>query len=364
MTSVAEGGRGPRRLTRGRLLGLVASFAVLGAATLWRFTHQPEGLRHDFAGTTMGTSYHVTVDADLTAEDRARVRETIEESLDRVNNLMSTYDTASELSRFNRYAGTDPVPASAELLEVLEMAAEVSERSGGAFDVTVAPLVDAWGFGPSDPPDGTPDDETLAALRATVGYRRIVVDTTVGTVAKTVPETWVDLSAIAKGYGVDRVAAALGELGLTSFLAEVGGEVKAVGRRRDGRAWRVGIERPEEMARALYGVVELTDQALATSGDYRNYYDEGGVRYAHIIDPRSGRPILFHGASVTVAHPSTAIADAWATALTVLGPHEGFELARREGVAALFVTREDGAYRSRATPRFEERLEVSREGDR
>ena len=253
---------------------------------------------------------------------------------------------------------TDPV-AAVPLLEVLAIAREISERSGGAFDVTVAPLVDAWGFGPPGRPAARPADSELAALRARVGYDRLVVDPVARTIAKTVPETVVDLSAIAKGYAVERVSAALRELGLDRFLVEVGGEVKAVGTRADGRAWRVGIERPDVAARAVHGVVELVDEAVATSGDYRNFYEEDGRMYAHVIDPRTGLPVPFRGASVSVVHPDATAADAWATALTVLGPEAGFELARREDLAAVFVMRSAEGYQTRETPRFSGRLRLA-----
>ncbi len=337
---------------------LSLSLVLLGTLTLWRVRVGPAPSPHEFTGLTMGTSFNVKVDGDLGAGEIDRVREVIEARLDRVNRLMSTYDSTSELSRLNRHLSTDPFSVSPDLLEVLAMAREISERSGGAFDVTVAPLVDAWGFGPGEQPPRTPDALQLAALRETVGYRRILLDRAAGTVAKTNPETVVDLSAIAKGYGVERVASDLLGLGLTRFLVEVGGELKAAGTTRDGREWRVGIELPDEATRALYGTVGLNDQAIATSGDYRNFLEDQGVRYAHIIDPRTGSPILLSGASVSVVHDNAAMADAWATALTVLGPVAGHELAEREGVAALFVMRSDTTFRSRATRAFTEHVGV------
>jgi thiamine biosynthesis lipoprotein len=304
------------------MVGLLASLVLLGSLTVWRLSRDAATDVHTFVGETMGTSYHVTVDAELSTRDQGAVREVIAARLERVNRLMSTYDSTSELSRLNRHDGPEPFPVSRELLEVLTMAREVSERSGGAFDVTVAPLVEAWGFGPAGRPARRPDEREL-------------------------------------GYGVESVASGLRGLGLTRFLVEVGGEVKAVGTRSDGRAWRVGVESPDEAVRSVFGVVGLTDESLATSGDYRNFYEQDGVRYAHVIDPRTGSPVRYHGSSVSVAHPNAAKADAWATALTVLGPDAGYDLARREDVAALFVMRANGEFQSRATPLFSERLDVS-----
>jgi thiamine biosynthesis lipoprotein len=332
---------------------LVAALVVLTALTVWRLGSGAREGPYELVGTTMGTSFSVRVDTELSAEERARVRTVVEERLDRVNRLMSTYDTASELSRFNRRATTEPFPASRELMDVLSLAHHVSERSAGAFDVTVAPLVEAWGFGPGGGVDGRrgpkPDEALLAQLRERVGYEKLVLDPAAGTVSKTDPRATVDLSGIAKGYGVEHVADGLLELGLTSFLVEVGGELKAVGATRSGRPWRVGIERPDDRAPGIWGTVDLTE-AIATSGDYRNYYEEEGVRYAHIIDPRSGSPIVMRGASVSVVHPNAAMADAWATALTVLGPEEGYAVAWREGLAALFVEPHAGGFQSLLTP--------------
>jgi thiamine biosynthesis lipoprotein len=167
----------------------------------------------------------------------------------------------------------------------------------------------------------------------------------------------VDLSGVAQGYAADLVAAALDELGLSSHLVDVGGELRASGARRSDRPWRVGIESPVEDA-SVWGTVDLRDEGVATSGDYRNWFEDAGARYAHIIDPRTGRPIAMRGVSVTVVHRSAALADAWATALCVLGPDEGFELARREGLAAAFITSREGAMEARLTPLMEARAEA------
>ena len=333
------------------VIALVLGLAAVALAVRWL---RPASDVYELVGATMGTSFSVRIDAELSTTDRERVRALVEARLDELSRIMSTYDSTSELSRFNRRSSTEPVPASPELVEVLELAREVSERSGGALDVTVGPLVEAWGFGPAsrlDVPDGpTPGDAELARLRPRVGYEKIVVDRAAGTITKTHPETSVDLSAIAKGYGVEAVSAALRALGLERFLVEVGGELAATGYHRSGEPWRVGIESPDDGTPGIWGSVALVDEGIATSGDYRDYYEREGVRYAHIIDPRTGRPITSRGASVTVVHASAAMADAWATALTVLGPDEGYELARREGLAALFIHRVDGALRSRSTP--------------
>lgn len=308
---------------------------------------------HDISGLTMGTTYTVMIQGVLTPARSAELRDTIEARLETVNRLMSTYDSSSELSRFNRHDSEEPFAVSPQTLEVFQVARRVSERSGGAFDVTVGPLVDAWGFGPPGRPATPPDDEEIERLRERVGYERIVIDAAAGTLAKTHRRTVADLSAVAKGYGVDQVAEALDGLGFTAFMVEVGGEIRARGRKADGSPWRAGIEAPDAQVRSAYRAVALVDMAVATSGDYRSYYETDGVRYAHILDPRTGRPARHAGASVSVLHERAAVADAWATALSVLGPEQGWQLAEREGVAAYFLTRVGDGLEARATSAFE-----------
>jgi thiamine biosynthesis lipoprotein len=330
---------------------------AVGALAVWRPLATDDEAVHEFVGPTMGTTFTVSVDANLSVDERAEVQASIEAGVERVTRLMSTYEPASEVSLFNAHLDTTPFAVDPEVLEVLALAREVSERSDGAFDVTVAPLVDAWGFGPEDPVGSLPDEATVADLLAYVGYDGLALDRVVGTVAKVDRRMRIDVSGIAQGYASDVVAAALTEMGLTNFLVDVGGEIRAHGTRSSGRAWRVGIESPDEAA-PLWGTVELADEGMATSGDYRNWFEEGGVRYAHIIDPRTGRPIPVRGANVTVVHESSALADAWATALCVLGPVAGFEVAEREGIAAAFITTGPGGIEARLTPAMSRRSGV------
>jgi thiamine biosynthesis lipoprotein len=245
---------------------------------------------------------------------------------------------------------------------VLAAAERVSALSGGAFDVTVAPLIDAWGFGPRQSLLATPSDAEIAAARAAVGYRRLAIDASRGTVARMHPGIRCDLSAIAPGYAADRVAEALAALGHRNVLVDIGGEIKALGRRPDGTAWRVGIASPTASATAddlasmpVSATVALADDlSLATSGDYRNFFvDAAGVRRSHVIDPRTGRPVSHGLASVTVVTRRAIDADAFATALMVLGPVEGWALATREHLAAQFIVRRDARrFETRQTPAF------------
>jgi len=341
---------------------LAGVLAVAIALWLARRAAAPEA--HEFTGSTMGSTYRVLVAHALTDEQAEVVRSTVAERVARVEALMSTYDTASELSRFNRAASTEPVRVSEELLEIVELARQVSERSGGALDITVGPLVEAWGFGAGNDPSGptrVPADSAIEALRTRVGFALLDVDRAAGTLRKAAPDVAIDVSALASGYAAELVARDLSGLGWTDFLVDVGGELQASGSAPGGREWRVGIEWPADDLGALWGTVELTNEGIATSGDYRDFWELDGARYAHIIDPRSGRPLPLRGMSATVVHERAALADAWATALTVLGPEEGLEVARREGLAALFLERVGAAVEARAAPAMGDRVEVREE---
>ena len=302
----------------------------------------------------MGTSFAVRVVAEDLGEPRlAALQEAIEGALARVDGRMSTWRPESELSRFNRLRSTEPFPLSADTLAVFRQALEISELTGGAFDVTVAPLVDAWGFGPAGRPEAFPDNAEIERLRGRVGYRRLALDTAASTIRKLQPAVAADLSALAKGYAVDQVADLLRGERIESYLIEVGGEVRTRGRSERGDAWRVGIERPASGAPALQRRFGLRDLALATSGDYRNYYELEGGRISHTIDPRTGRPVTHGLASASVIDPLCVRADALATALEVLGPEDGFALAVENGWAALLIGRQpDGTLYERETPAF------------
>jgi thiamine biosynthesis lipoprotein len=341
----------------------IAFLAVVALGTLAGrvfYGDRPARL-YQLGGSTMGTSWSLklSLPAGAPQEWVAAIGDTAQSRLDRIERLMSTWDSTSELSRFNRSESTSPTPLSPETIAVLVIATEVGERSGGALDVTVGPLVDAWGFGPREVElPRPPPAEVTNRLRPLIGLDRLQLDARAGTAAKADPRVVVDLSAIAKGYALDVAAEGVLRMGATDFALEVGGEVRARGQRPDGSPWRVAVEAPTPGARSIYRVIDLGNEAAATSGDYRNYYEADGVRYGHILDPRSGLPIPWQGFSVTVVHPEAGRADAWATALSVLGPDEGFGLADSLGLAVLFVVPADaGGYRTLSTAAMAERLE-------
>ena len=319
------------------------------------FERRPEPSANNVAvlsGPTMGTRYNVKVVGSLAEAERTAIGRDVERVLAEVDLAMSTYKQQSELSRLNRHPAGPAFHASPGLREVLVEARRIHALSGGAFDVTVGPLVNRWGFGPDRKRPVPPDDAELATLRARVGDAHLVW--TGETLTKARDDVYVDLSAIAKGYGVDRVAAAIDARGHDAYMVEVGGEVRVRGLNPDGRPWQIGVERPVGgEGQPLQRVLSLRDVSLATSGDYRNYYEVDGRRVSHTIDARTGRPITHALASVTVIHPSCMTADALATALSVLGPDEGEALARREDLAVMLLVRgPDGRFEERLTPRF------------
>lgn len=356
----------PGALDRRTLRILIFLLLALAAFSIHRYWFAaPPGPYLTFAGQTMGTTWEVKVASEsFSPNEQRRTAAAAQAALDHVDGLMSTWNPDSEVSRLNAWSERGSFRLSRETSDVLAVANEISELTEGAFDVTVRPLVNAWGFGAVDGPAAAPSAEALAALRERVGWRKLSVDPRAPSIRKAHPGTEVDLSAIAKGFGVDQVAEALLALGHRDFLVEVGGELRASGVRLDGAPWRVAIEQPDSPIREIHEVIELRDLSMATSGDYRNYYEEAGVRISHTIDPREGRPIRHRLASVTVLHAKAVYADAWATALNVLGPEAGYALAEREGLAVYFIQRAESPeagtprqFTTRATRRFAALLE-------
>ncbi|GMV98555.1 MAG: FAD:protein FMN transferase [Phycisphaerae bacterium] len=328
---------------------------IMGPA---RRLRRPRGEARDrvwarFSGRVMGTSYALTLAGRTSSagllEDLHRG---VAAELHRIEALMSTYRPDSEVSRFNAARGEAWLAVSPETARVVAEAIDIGRRSGGAFDITVGTLVGLWGFGPGGRPGRVPGDDDITAARLHVGLDALEVRLDPPAIRKHDPLRRIDLAGVAKGFGVDRAAAVLDAQGVEDYLLEVGGEIRARGRNALGSPWRVGIEAPGAESRAIHRVLPLANLAVATSGDYRIFFDHQGRRYSHTIDPRTGRPVCHGVTSVTVVHPSCMHADAWATALTVLGPHEGLAVARREKLAALMLVQNAGALRELRTRRM------------
>lgn len=317
----------------------------------------PDPVTLTFSGETMGTTYSITAIDQTGKLDAGDIEEAIAATLAKVNGQMSNWDPNSEISRYNANPSTDPVDISPELATVMKAAMDVHEASLGQFDVTLGPLIEVWGFGPRTPESPIPSDEAIADALNIVGQSKIlaVTDTTM---AKTLPDTTVWLAAIAKGYGVDELAATLSGFGLEDFLVEIGGDLYATGKNADGDAWKIGIERPDAADRTIEEIVSVTGYGLATSGDYRNYFEQDGVRYSHIIDAETGRPIDHKTASVTVLAENAMLADAWATAFLALGEERGLEISQALDLPVFFIVRDgtstDLSFTTVATDAFKE----------
>lgn len=331
---------------------LLASFLfALAALTLTGCDRASEPEALQLSGDTMGTRYHITLVPETEeALDRQALTEDIERELAQINQQMSTYIDDSELMRFNRAPEGEWHSLSSELAEVLEISHSVSQRSDGAFDITVGPLVDLWGFGPRGVPDTVPTQSELARVRDRVGYDRLALE---GRRARKGGAIRLDLSAVAKGYGVDHLAEWLERRGHANYLVEIGGEVRLAGQSPRGDDWRIGVEQPAALQQSGRKALALTDIAMATSGDYRNYYERDGRRYSHTIDPRTGRPIEHRLASVTVLAETAAEADAWSTALNVLGPEAGMALAEREKLPVYMIVKAKEGFEDRYSSAFE-----------
>ncbi|MEX0703704.1 MAG: FAD:protein FMN transferase [Planctomycetales bacterium] len=301
----------------------------------------------------MGTTYSIKIDRLPAGVDARSLQAAIDARLEKIDEQMSTWRKDSELSRFNDHDGTDWFPVSAATAKVVAAALEISEQSNGAFDVTVMPLVDLWSFGPQARPEQIPSDDELAAARGHVGWRKLHVRDDPPALRKDDPQLSVDLSAIAKGYGVDVVAEYLDELNVAGCMVEIGGEIRTRGKKSDGSAWRIGIEAPLDDARRVYDAVELMDQSLATSGNYRHFFLDGGKRFSHTIDPRTGRPIEHRLASVSIVADDCMTADALATTLMVLGPDAGYDWAVKRELAALLLVGDGTKFDEKPTPRFQ-----------
>lgn len=332
------------------VIALLSMLALAACSESERPLESPVTLQ----GEIFGTFYQVTVADPLTQGEALDLEKGIVAELDAIDASMSTWKEDSELSRFNRSPIGEWQTLSAPLIEVLDISQRVFEASNGAFDVTVGRLVNLWSFGPEARPREVPDPALIEERLAAVGMQHLELDSA-GLRARRLEDIQIDLSGVAKGYATDRVAAYLARQGLEHYLVNLGGEIEVRGY-RDGESapWRIGVEVPASGQSGVEQVLPLENVSVATSGDYRNYFEQDDRRYSHTIDPRDGRPIRHRMASVTIVHDSNAEADAWATAMSVLGEREGLEVAAREGIAVLMLVREDERWQPLASPAFAE----------
>lgn len=325
------------------------------------FTQQNETQRGNGAtliaisGRTMGTSYHISiVPQDNVNVSRAELKQRVDKRLQEINQRMSTYIADSELSRINKAEAGEWIDISAECATVIHTAQQISEETGGAFDITVGNLVNLWGFGPDINLYAVPDEDRIADTLALSGYQNLKVNLDPPRVKKANATLYLDLSGIAKGYGVDQIAELLIKLGYPDHLVEIGGEIRTGGRKGAENPWNIGIERPQSEGRSVQKIIHTsTTTAMATSGDYRNYFEHEGRRYSHTIDPTTGHPITHKLAAVSVLHESCQFADAYATAFMVMGPEKAMNFAKQHQLAIYMLVKGEHGFIPLKSPAFE-----------
>ncbi|WP_265693249.1 FAD:protein FMN transferase [Providencia rustigianii] len=310
--------------------------------------------QQNLQGQTMGTYYSVKYVTDSSEPTPEVIQTEIDKRLEEVNDQMSTYRPGSELSRFNQSTEVNvPFPVSAATAKVVSKAIEINKLTDGSLDVTVGPLVNLWGFGPEGRVTKVPTDEDLAKRRAWIGIDKLAVQD--NNLIKTIPELYVDLSSIAKGYGVDVVAEYLESLNINNYMVDIGGEVRTKGKNGKDAPWRIAIEKPatDGVSQTAQEIIEPGDLSIATSGDYRNYFEQDGVHFSHTIDPKTGKPISHKLVSITVLADDCMTADGLSTGLNVLGPEAGLALAEKMNVPVFMIVKTDKGFEERYTKAFE-----------
>ena len=305
-----------------------------------------------FSGPTMGTTYSIKLIDSVHGHSVEQLQSWVDEELLNINRIFSTYIPDSELSRLNQAATHLELPLSDSLCYLLRLNLDISKDTAGRYDVTIGPLVNLWGFGPDDS-RGIPTEQAIAEAKARVDYRALAFDCEQQRFQKT-KSVYVDLSASAKGYATDMLAELLQTKGYEHAMIEVGGELRLVGKNASGADWRIAVEKPTVDRTGAVQILAVSDVAVATSGDYRNYYEVDGQRVSHTIDPVTAAPIKHKLASVTVVMEDGARADAWATAFNILGPEESFALAEEKNIAAYFLIGEGEAFSTKYTTAFKQ----------
>jgi len=323
---------------------------VLGGVFVWLGGCGNADSLEQFGGPTMGSTYSIQYVRHAGGPAVTEVKPAVEAILAEVDRQMSTYRGDSDIERFNELPAHSCQVMPASILELVQVGEQLSRASDGAYDLTVEPLMNLWGFGPQGREEKVPDATQLAEVRQRVGHRYLRIE---GDQLCKDAAVEVDFNSIAAGYTVDRIVDRLKTLGLDSFLAEATGELKAVGKKPDGSPWRIALEVPRDDQQVAQRIIALDGYGVSTSGDYRNYFEQDGKRYSHTFDALTGAPITHKLASVTVIHPSTLMADGLSTLLLILGPERGWDYAEKHAVAAFFVMRADTGFVTRTNQAFE-----------
>ena len=344
-----------KSIRRGTGLGLFLVFLLTACD---QSSHVKKTYPFQYSDGTMGTRFSIKVSQLPESIDVPQLKQQIRLLLDLLNAQMSTYLPDSELTELNNSQSIEWQTVSDPLYQVLHKAKQVYKQSHGAFDVTVGPLVNLWGFGPDPMNFVAPEAESIAEGLKKTGSEHLLLNDDTKAVRKDMTGLTIDLSALAKGYAVDLVALLLEKQGIRHYMVEIGGELRLKGHNIEGSPWRIALEKPTVDMRMIQKVLPVTNISMATSGDYRNFFEVEGVRFSHTIDPRTGSPITHKLASVTILSDTCMDADAWATALMVLGAEQGFELAEQRHIAALFIIKTGDGFMEKSTSTFSDFFKV------
>lgn len=304
-------------------------------------------------GKTMGTTWRVSL-ADVDHSRASSLRSAIQSQLDAQDAELSSWKADSAVSRFNRFTSTERWPVSADMADIVTLSLRIGTLTQGSMDITIAPLVNLWGFGPYKAPTATPSPAQIAAARAQTGLGHLtVIDRADGQwLQKDLPELQLDLSTVGEGYAADKLAQLMGEQGISRYLVSVGGAVVSRGLNSQNQPWRVAIQKPTDQENAVQAIVDINGHGISTSGSYLNYYELSGQRISHVIDPASGRPITHRLVSATVIAPTALEADGWDTGLMVLGPEKAREVALQQKLAVYLITKTDRGFSTWMSPQF------------
>lgn len=304
-------------------------------------------------GRTMGTFWRISL-ADVAPERKESLQKAIQQRLDEDDHQLSTWKTDSVLSRFNQYRGSDPQPVSDNMADIITLSMRIGQKTAGAMDITVGPLVNLWGFGPDKQPVTSPTQAQTEAAKALTGLQHLrVIQRAEGAyLQKDLPGLYVDLSTVGEGFATDHLARLMEQEGINSYLVSVGGAVLTRGKNAQGQPWKVAIQKPTDKENAVQAVVDLQGHGISTSGSYRNYYELDGKRISHVIDPTTGRPIQHKLVSATVIATTALEADGWDTGLMVLGAEKAKALALRENLAVYLIEKQDNGFTTWMSPQF------------
>lgn len=330
--------------------------ALMGLAFLVSCSQENPATPIALHGKTMGTTFNIKYYPAQHTPNQQQVLAAVNRRLVEVNQLMSTYIPDSELSLLNKAKAGEAFSLSPENVYLINEALRVNELSQGYYDITVGPLVNLWGFGPNGRVTKQPEADVLEQSRQWVGAEKLTLSN--NQLVKPHDKTYIDLSSLAKGYGVDEVAKVLELFSVENYLVEIGGELRVKGVKYDGAKWKVAIEKPVTDQREVQLIVAPGDMAIATSGDYRIYFEENGVRFSHLIDPLTGKPIQHNLASVTVFHPLSAVADALSTAINVMGPEKGLAIAEKHNIAIYMLVKSDDGFEEVVSSKFKPYLNL------